>query len=152
MIVRRHSNTLITVFVICWLLLFQYETLRLHYLGPLLNRELPKLPLLFPPAGWLMFYQIDSSYGLAEVYGIRQGRQTKLDPHDIFETQAIGYDNIHRNVLIGVLYRDRVAPFCHYLGRKFPDYESFVVVYKRYPDVIAKPGYFTRQAMYRCSK
>lgn len=152
MIVRRHSNTLITMFVVCWLLIFQYETLRLHYLGPLLNRELPKLPLLFPPAGWLMFYQIDASYGFAEVYGIRQGQETKLDPHDIFETQAIGYDNIHRNVLIGVLYRDRVAPFCRYLQRKFPEYERFAIVYAQYPDIIDTPDRVLRQVMYQCAQ
>ena len=67
-------NRVITGFVICWTLLFQYETLRANYLSPLVHRELPKLRLLFPPAGWIMFYNIDPHYGFAEVYGVKDGQ------------------------------------------------------------------------------
>lgn len=148
MVLRR--NTLITWFVIGWTLVFQYETLRLGYLSPLFQRELPKLPLLFPPAGWIMFFQVDKSYGFAEVYGIRDGEPVRLDPHDIFETRAVGYDNIHRNVLVGVLYRDRAEPFCRYLARKFPGYDAFAVVYAQYPDVANAPDQILRQVAYRC--
>ena len=148
MILRR--NTLISVFVIGWLLLFQYETLRASYLGPLARRQLPKCPLLFPPAGWIMFFNIDRSYGFAEVYGIRESRPVLLDPHAVFSTKAVGYDNIHRNVLIGVVYRDRAQDFCRYLRRKFPAYDTFAVVYAEYPDVIAAPDRVLRQAAYFC--
>jgi len=145
---RRHA--LITCFVIAWTLLFHYETLRANYLSPLAGRELPKLPLLFPPAGWIMFYRVDRSYGFAEVYGIRGDHAIKLDPHQTFQTKAVGYDNIRRNVLIEVLSRPYAESFCRYLRWKFPEYESFAVVYAEYPDVIASPTQILRQVAYRC--
>ena len=140
----------ITWFVICWTILFQYETLRANYLNPPFKHPLPKTALLFPPAGWIMFYNIDPSYGFAEVYGIRNTISHKLDPHDIFETKAIGYDNIHRNVLVGVLYRNRAPAFCRYLKRKFPTYDSFAVLYGMYPDFIKTPDRVEYQVVYRC--
>ena len=143
-------NALMTWFVICWTLVFQYETLRTNYLSRLLERELPKFPLLFPPAGWIMFYNVDKSYGFAEVYGIRGTEPIKLDTHDIFETEAVGYDNIHRNVLVGVLYQDRAPSFCQFLRRKFPGYDAFAVVYGQYPDVVNTPDRILRQVAYRC--
>lgn len=106
---RRSSNVLITGFVIAWTLLFHYESLRANYLRPLLQRELPKFPLLFPPAGWIMFYEIDPAYGFADVYGLRGASRERIDPHAIFSTRAVGYDNIHRNVLVGVLSPAAVA-------------------------------------------
>jgi len=106
---RRASNVLITGFVIAWTLLFHYESLRANYLRPLLQRELPKCPLLFPPAGWIMFYEIEPAYGFAEVYGLRGTNREQIDPHAIFSTRAVGYDNIHRNVLVGVLSPAAVA-------------------------------------------
>ena len=125
---------MITLLVLCWTLVFQYETLRASYLGPWLKRELPKLPLLFPPAGWIMFYRVDRSYGYAEVYGVRDpgGREEPvlLDPHDIFETRAVGYDNIHRNVLVGVLSRATVGTTaqCARLRQERPrDYQAAVL-------------------------
>ena len=148
MLLRR--NTLISVFTACWLALFQYETLRASYFSPLAKRQLPKFPLLFPPAGWIMFFNVDPSYGFAEVYGVKDNRPVLLDPHAIFSTKAVGYDNIHRNVLIGVIYRDRARDFCRYLRRKFPDQDTFAVVYAEYPDVVANPERVVRQAAYYC--
>lgn len=145
---RRPSA--ITWFVICWMLVFHYESLRANYLNPLCHRRLPKLPLLFPPAGWIMFFHIDPRYGFAEVYALRDGRTVQLDPHDIFSTTAIGYDNIHRNVLVGVIDQDRAEPFCRYLRRKFPDDEALAVVYGEYPDVVQTPDRILRQIAYRC--
>ena len=141
---------LITWFVICWTLVFHYETLRTNYLSPLVKRELPKLVLLFPPAGWIMFYNVDRSYGFAEVYGLRGGQPSLIDPHRIFSTKGVGYDNIHRNVLVGVLSEHHAPAFCRYLRRKFPDEEGFAVVYASYPDVIQTPDQAVRQVAYRC--
>ena len=148
MVLRR--NTLITWFVIVWMLLFHYETLRANYLSPLVKRELPKLPLLFPPAGWIMFFNVDTSYGFAEVYGIRENKPTVLDPHEILKTKAVGYDNIRRNVLVEVLYKEHAASFCRFLRRKFLAYDAFAVVYAQYPDLIETPDWVLRRLAYRC--
>ena len=148
MVLRR--NTRITWFVICWTLLFHYETLRANYLSPLCKHDLPKLAFLFPPAGWIMFFNVDKSYGFAEVYGIRESQPILLDPHTILETRAVGYDNIRRNVLVGVLNRSYGPSFCRYLHRKFPSFESFAIVYAQYPDLIETPDRILRQVAYRC--
>lgn len=148
MLLRRH--TLMTPFVICWTLLFHYESLRANYLSPLFHHELPKCPFLFPPAGWIMFFNIEHPYGFAEVYGIHGSDITRLDPHEIFQTRAIGYDNIRRNVLIGVLTQRDAPSFCRYLRRKFPRYEAFTVAYAQYPDLIDAPDRILRQIAYRC--
>jgi hypothetical protein len=153
MIIRRvlvRRNTLITWFVIGWTLLFHYETLRASYLSPLAQRNLPKVPFLFPPAGWIMFYNVDKTYGYADVYGIRHGQSVKLDPHDILETRAVGYDNIHRNVLVGALDPQDAPQFCRFLHRKFPAYQSFVVLYAQYPDVVGDPDRVLYRVAYRC--
>jgi hypothetical protein len=144
------SHRVITAFVICWTLLFHYETLRANYLGPLLDRPLPKVPLLFPPAGWIMFFRIDRSYGFAEVYGLKDNTPVPLDPHAIFETRFVGYDNIRRNVLIGVLDRQAQPRFCRYLRRKFPDYQAFAVLYGEYPDIVDAPDRALYRTAYRC--
>lgn len=148
-IVRRR-NAFITVFVVSWMLVFLYETFRASYLSPLLRRELPKVPLLFPPAGWIMFFNVDQSYGFAEIYGLRGTEAILLEPRAIFKTRNIGYDNIRRNVLIGVLDQRRRSAFCRYLRRRFPQYHSFAVVYAHYPDLIDTPSRVLRQVMYRC--
>ncbi len=144
-------NTLITWFVIGWTLLFQYETLRANYLSPLLGRQLPKMALLFPPAGWIMFFRVPPEYGFAEVHGIRDGQPTVLDPHRIFETTAVGYDNIRRNVLVGVLSPGEARRFCRYLRRKFPAYDSFLLLYGRYPDLVNAPERVEYQPLYQCA-
>lgn len=149
MILRRH-NRAITWFVILWSLIFLYESCRANYLNPLFGRHLPKFPLLFPPAGWIMFFNVDKSYGFAEVYGQRNNQIELIDPHSILETQAIGYDNIHRNVLVGVLSQYEAPSFCSFLKRKFPGYEAFAVVYAQYPDVVNSPDGIYRHAAYRC--
>lgn len=149
MLVRR--NPLITWFTIFWILLFHYESLRANYLTPLIQKELPKWPLLFPPAGWIMFFNIDRSYGFAEVYGRKNGQFTLIDPHNIFRTKAVGYDNIRRNMLISVLPRQASDDFCRYLKWRLPAYETFTVIYGAYPDVTAQaPDKIWRQVAYRC--
>lgn len=151
-------NAWISVFVAVWVAVFHYETLRLNYLSPLVlrlrsglaGRELPKLQFLYPPAGWIMFFNVDRSYGYTEVYGVREGRAELLDPHAIFETRFIGYDNIHRNVLIAVLSPHQAQPFCRYLRRKMPQYEAFAVVYAAYPDLMEHPHEIRRRIAYQC--
>ena len=149
MILRRHDRA-ITVFVICWSLLFFYETFRASYLSPLAGRPLPKWPLLFPPAGWIMFFNVDRGYGFAEVYGLRNGQHEMIDPHQIFQTKAVGYDNIRRNIPVGVLSQEASQPFCRYLKWKFPGYDGFTVVYGQYPDIVSTPGRIMRYVAYRC--
>jgi hypothetical protein len=143
-------NVVISVFAAVWIAAFHYETLRLNYLSPLAGRALPKLKFLYPPAGWIMFFNVDPSYGMAEVYGVRDGRATRIDPHRIFETRAVGYDNIHRNVLVSVLSTQDGARFCAFLHRKLPDYPEFAVVYTMYPDLLQRPDQLVRKVVYQC--
>ena len=145
------SHRVISLFVSVWLVVFGYESFRAHYLNPLIGRPLPKVKWLFPPAGWIMFYNVQASYGFAQVYGVKGSTLTPIDPHQIFRTQAIGYDNIRRNVLVGVL-NDFYAPsFCRYLRWKFPHYDNFAVVEAAYPDVIQTPQKVMGRIAYRCS-
>ena len=140
----------ISLFVIAWIGVFHYETLRLNYLSPVVGRQLPKLKFLYPPAGWIMFFNVGRSYGFAEVYGIQHGRLVLIDPHEIFATRFVWYDNIRRNVLISVLSGQAAPGFCRYLHRKFPQYEAFAVAYAAYPDVVNRPNETLRQLAYRC--
>lgn len=137
--------------MIVWLVVFHYESLRYRYLSPMVGHELPKLKLLFPPAGWIMFYNVDASYGSAEVYGIRGGQPTLIDPHRIFATRFVWYDNIRRNILISVLSAPYGPAFCRYLRRKCPEYEEFAVVYAQRPDVVRSPDRVVRKVVYRCT-
>src|SRR5437868_11707548 len=96
---QRLRNIIISLFVDLWIAVIHYESLRFFYLQPYFKRPLPKLKLLFPPAGWIMFYEVGDSDGFLEVYGIKGGDVQKIDPHDIIQVRTIGYDNIHRNIL-----------------------------------------------------
>jgi len=150
LVTMRRRSAAISIFVLLWCLLFHYQSVRLNYLSPLLKKELPRIPLLFPPAGWIMFYQITPTYGTAEIYGLKDNEPNLIDPHAIFETNAIGYDNLRRNVMVNILYEGHRSAFCRYLRRKFPDYSSFVVTYVQYLDLINSPETFNRQALYQC--
>ena len=97
-----------------------------------------------------MFYQVDRSYGSAEVYGETPDQRALIDPHRIFSTKGVGYDNSRRNLLIGVAYRERAADFCRYLRRKFPEYPAFEVAYAHAPDIVDHPDQVLRQVLYRC--
>lgn len=145
-----NRNIWISGFVIVWVTVFHYETLRLNYLSPLVGRELPKLKFLYPPAGWIMFYNVGRFYGAAEVYGVRDGQPNLIDPHDIFATRFVWYDNIRRNVLISVLSASAAPPFCRYLRRKFSQYDSFAIAYVVYPDLVDRPTDKLYQLAYRC--
>ena len=141
---------LISGFVIAWLLVYNYESLRHNYLNRWLGRELPKIKLLFPPAGWIMFYEVGDTSGGAEVWAVKGDQISILDPHAIFATRWLGYDNIHRGILGRVLNPAQGHAFCRYLRRKFQGYDSFAVVYAHYPDFIATPDRLVHQVAYRC--
>ena len=143
-------NKLITIFVIVWLIIFNYESTRAFYLEPLFGRHLPKLKFLFPPAGWVMFYNVDNSYSHAEVYGFKAGRSQMIDPHLILQTRPIGYDNINRNALVTVLDRDASKQFCTFLHRKFSYFDSFAVTYVNYPELTKQPLERQQAISYEC--
>jgi hypothetical protein len=140
----------ISIFVVLWLFVFSYESLRQNYLGRWLHTALPKVMFLFPPAGWIMFYNVGDSNGWVEVYGRKGDRLELIDPHRIFETRWVGYDNIRRNVLVGVLDQAYAPSFCRYLRRKFPAYDGFVVARVLVSSVSKTPQQQVRQAVYRC--
>lgn len=146
----RFRNTLITVFVILWTVIFHYESTRYFYLNPLVGKNLPKLKFLFPPAGWIMFFNVDDAYGAAEIYGIKDRSPELIDPHRILETKAILYDNIHRNVLSGVLSSYYQRSFCRFLNRKFPEFDGFLAVATYYSSVTKNPSKKLSQVMYVC--
>ena len=140
----------ISVFVVAWLIVFHYESTRSFYLEPWLKRPMPKVKFLFPPAGWIMFYNVDNSYGHAEVYGVKDGKPQVIDPHCILQTRAIGYDNINRNALVTVLSNGVEKSFCAFLRRKFPYFDSFLVTYVNYPSVTERPFEKLQTVAYEC--
>jgi hypothetical protein len=145
-------NRLISIFVIAWLAVFYYESTCEYYLQPLFNRELPKMKFLFPPAGWIMFYNVGDNFGYAEVYGVKNGNPQLIDPHQILQTRAIGYDNINRDVLSTVLSPGMARSFCPYLKRKFPYFEKFLVTYVEYPYLTEQPLERRQEVVYTCGE
>ncbi|MBI4051346.1 MAG: hypothetical protein HY400_02455 [Elusimicrobia bacterium] len=147
----RFKKIFISAFVIFWTFIFHYESTRHFYLDPLFRKELPKLKFLFPPAGWIMFYNVGEGEGRAEVYGLKRGQTPFLiDPHRIFNIHWLGYDNIRRNILGTVLHPSYSYPFCNYLRRKFPQYPTFSIVQVYYPSVVKEPNKKLYQEAYRC--
>ena len=146
---KRLRDRVITVFVILWLIVFHYESTRHFLLEPLLNKALPKVKFLFPPAGWIMFYSVENVSGNVEVYGFKDNKPQLIDPHDIFNTRTIGFDNIHRGILGSFLRQRQQA--CGFLKRKFSFYDQFVVTQVVYPDVAADRENRIEQVLYRCT-
>jgi hypothetical protein len=146
----KTRKIIISIFVIIWLIVFNYESTRAFYLEPLLHRPLPKLKFLFPPAGWIMFFNIENSFGYAQVYGVKNGRSQAIDPHDILQTRPIGYDNIHRDALLEVLSADMIHPFCSFLARKFPAFDNFVITYIYYSSLTQRPLQQQQSVIYEC--
>jgi hypothetical protein len=144
-------NTFITIFVIVWTILFHYESTRHFYLEPLFHRPLAQMKFLFPPAGWIMFYNVDDNYGFVEVYGVKDKGLFLIDPHEIFRTRTIGFDNIHRNVLSTVADPVTSKQFCAFLKRRFPEYRNFVIASSYYPSLTKNPGTFSQQIQYQCN-
>lgn len=149
---RIHSfrNFVITLFVIIWTIIFHYESIRYFYLNPFFKRDLPQMKFLFPPAGWIMFFNVDDQFSYAEIYGMKNNQPWLIDPHLIFRTRPIGFDNIHRNVLIEALFANQQQPFCRYLKMKFPDFDNFLVTAVIYPSVAKTPLRRVQQVVYEC--
>ena len=147
---HRLRNTIITVFVILWTIVFHYESTRAFYLNPLFQKQLPKVKFLFPPAGWIMFFNVDSQFSFAEVYAVQGKKTYPLDPHQILRTRAIGYDNIHRNVLSEVLDERTREPFCRFLQMRFPVFDNFLVTVVYYPSLTQEPYDRVQRIVYQC--
>ena len=131
---KKFRNIIISIFVIFWIGLFHYESTCAFFLNSIFKRELPKIKFLFPPAGWIMFFNVSDQHSLAEVYGIKNGQAQIIDPHLILATRPIGYDNIHRNALSMILSQEYARPFCGYMKRKFPYFDKIVVTAVEYPN------------------
>ena len=143
-------NTIITLFVSFWIILFHYESIRYFYLNPLFHKDLPKMRFLFPPAGWIMFFNVNDSFGYVEVYGVK-GEQTQLiDPHDIFRTRTIMFDNIHRNILSTVADPRLAQSFCGFLRYRFPGFDRFLVTSVYYPSLTKDPYKRQQSVQYQC--
>ena len=144
-------NSIISVFVVIWLVVFHYESLRAIYLNPLFKHELPKIKFLFPPAGWIMFFRVDDSAWNVEVYGINPDNQPQLiDPHDILQTRPIGYDNIHRGALVAFVSPQNRQQACVFLHRKLSYFKSFLVTYVQHPSTSTQPFKQNRYVVYQC--
>lgn len=145
-------NFFISVFVILWIGIFHYESLRHFYLNQLFKCELPKVKFLFPPAGWIMFYNVDDVFGETSVYGVKDKNVQLIDPHDIFRVRTIGFDNIHRGIMGSVSDRGMTHQFCNFLQRRFPYFDKFVVVQVYYPSITKEPLKRYEQVLYECVK
>ena len=80
-----------------------------------------------------MFYQVGPSAGFYEIYGIKDKRPQLIDPHDIFRTRTIGYDNLHRGIMGGAAHPRRGRDFCRFLRYRFPYFDEFIVAGAYYP-------------------
>ncbi|MCA9406998.1 MAG: hypothetical protein KC684_10695, partial [Candidatus Omnitrophica bacterium] len=120
------------------------------FLQPLSQKPLPKVKFLFPPAGWIMFYHVGDTFGHREVYGIKNDVPQLLDPHDIFRTRTIGYDNIHRGILTSAADPANARQFCHYLQRRFPYFDTFVIKLTYYPEMTTEPYKQYEKIEYQC--
>ena len=143
---------LISIFVVFWFFIFHYESVRYFYLERRVGHPLPKVKFLFPPAGWIMFYNVGPANSYVEVSGIKEGIPQTIDPHDIFRTRTIMFDNIHRNILGAAASPYAAKDFCHFLEHRFPYFDGFIVSELYYPDVTKEPHRRYQQEMYRCKE
>ena len=152
MVSIKLRNFFISIFVILWVIVFHYESLRAFYLNPLFKRNLPKVKFLFPPAGWIMFYEVDDAFGVVEVYGVKNESVQRIDPHDIFKTRTIGFDNIHRGIMGSAASQGMEKQFCSFLQRRFPYFDRFMIVQEYYPSISQQPYQRYEQLLYQCVK
>ncbi len=147
---KNSRDIFISIFVVIWLLFFHYESTRVFYLQPLLKRTLPKIKFLFPPAGWIMFFNVDDRGGHVEIYGLRHGATQLINPHEIIRTRFIGFDMVHRNVLSQVLAPEVRPDFCRVLEKQFPEFEKFIVTVVEYPSLTRSRFEQYQAPVYQC--
>ena len=147
---KKWRNIFITIFVILWCCAFHYESIRHFYLNPIFDRSLPKIKFLFPPAGWIMFFRVDESYGHLRIFGFKDEKIHEIDPHEIFKVRTIGFDNIHRGVIGSAASRRNRHAFCKHLFKHFDTFDNFRVVYSHYPNYVTNPYESFEQILYAC--
>lgn len=147
---KKVRNTFITVFVILWLGLFHYESIRHFYLQPAFQKALYKVKFLFPPAGWIMFFRVGEGFGYTEVYGVKDQKSQLIDPHSIFRTRTIMFDNIHRGILGSVADKTRAPQFCRFLRYRYPYFDSFFITVIYYPSMTKEPFKRFSEVRYQC--
>lgn len=114
-------------------------------------QKLPKVKFLFPPIGWIMFYSIGDSFGHRQVYGVKKDRLQLIDPHDIFRTRTIMFDNIHRGILTSASSPVHARQFCRFLEYRFPYFDNFMIVTEYYPEMCTEPYKKLEKVEYKCS-
>ena len=150
---NKQRNACITIFVILWCLAFHYESVRHFYLEPFFHRSLFKVPFLFPPAGWIMFYQVDETYSHIRIFGFKNGQNYEIDPHEVFRVRTIGFDNIHRGVIGAAASEKNQDAFCKQLFTRFKNnFERFSILYEYYPSFVTDPYKRYQQVFYSCSE
>jgi len=152
--VKRIRNAAISLFVVIWLFIFHFESTRYFYykepIAKKIEEVVPKFKFLFPPIGWIMFYNIDDSFGHVIVYGKKGDETQPLDPHEIFRTRTIGYDNIHRGILGTASYKQNVHRFCRFLYHRFEYFDTFIVSMAHYPQRSVEPYKRIQNVLYTC--
>ena len=155
----RLRDQFISIFVVIWLLVFMYNTARHFLLRPLWTKffpqsaiEFPINKFLFPPAGPIMFYNVDDSFGSFRVSGIKDGQLYELNPHQVVLNRTLFYDNIHRGVLGVVAARESIPDFCRMMVRRFPEFDDIAVGIRQYPSLIRSRTLYKEGWLYRCGQ
>ena len=97
-----------------------------------------------------MFYNVGDNYATVEVYGIKDNIPSLIDPHDIFRTRTIGFDNIHRGIMGAAASPNSAGQFCKFLQRRFPYYDRFAINWIEYPSLTKEPYQTTQNVVYQC--
>jgi len=97
-----------------------------------------------------MFYRVDHAYGHIRIFGMKDGQNYEIDPHEVFRVRTIGYDNIHRGVIGAAASRRNSRAFCRHLTKRFNNFDDFKILYAHYPDFIADPHLRYQQVLYGC--
>ncbi len=156
---QRLRDCFINYFVVIWLFLFFYYNTRSFLLEPFLRGAFrnPTLTLegnkfLFPPAGPIMFYNVNSAFGHHRVLGIKNEEAFELDPHDIYLTRTFFYDNVHRGVLGEIGDLSNAPSFCYTMYRRMPEFDDFVVTLRVYPSLTTSRYVYREKLIYHCGK
>ena len=97
-----------------------------------------------------MFYNVDERFSRVDVYGVKKQQLYLIDPHDIFRTRTIGFDNIHRGILGSVVGQGQANQFCPFLEYRFPYFDRFIITLNYYPDFLKEPYKQFQEVRYQC--